>query len=173
MHAPISSTTRRVGFRAGAISLPPRPLCDRCWESARAWEGANCHGRNASGGRRRASYSVSIFYPIRIWTAGTRAQRQAEKAIRVTLAKPRGYDQQRTYHPFSPISLMDGQKQFASRTSHFSAMPFVLCLAAKVHPRGSRASRASSRACRRKAGPDRCHQRGLLILATSAVRIQG
>jgi hypothetical protein len=60
-----------------------------------------------------------------------------------------------------------------SRTARFSGVPFVLCSAARVHLRNARAARANSAAYRRKAGPDRCHRRGSLTLAVSAVRIQG
>jgi hypothetical protein len=65
-----------------------------------------------------------------------------------------------------------GRATLTARTTHFSAMPFVLCSAAKVHPRDSQASRASSAACRSEVGPDRSRQRGSWTLAMSAVHIQ-
>jgi Domain of unknown function (DUF4429) len=59
------------------------------------------------------------------------------------------------------------------RTTRLSAKPFVLCSAAKVHPRDSQASRASSVVCRSEVGPDRSRQRGSWTSAMSAVRIPG
>jgi hypothetical protein len=47
-----------------------------------------------------------------------------------------------------------------SRTSHFSAMPFVLCSAATVHPRECPVSLAKSAAYRSEGGPGRFHQPG-------------